>query len=47
MVSKKDEGVGASNQDFKRYDQVQKDQVYRLAEGGGHEEFDEECCPST
>ena len=39
---KRDEGVGAVNQQFSRYEQVRKDQTYRLSEGTGAEEFDED-----
>ena len=42
MGNKKPESVSALNQDFKKYDQVRKDQTYRLAAGGDGEEFDEE-----
>src|SRR5262245_36531631 len=38
----KDHGVEATNQEFARYDQVEKRQGYALAEGGRVEEFDEE-----
>jgi isopenicillin N synthase-like dioxygenase len=37
----KEEGVHATNQDFIRYDQVEKRQNYHLAESGGAEEFDD------
>ena len=37
---KRDEGVGAVNQEFNRYEQVRKDQTYRLSEDSGAEEFD-------
>ena len=35
------EGIDAKNQDFIRFDQVDKKQVYNLAEAGHAEEFDE------
>jgi isopenicillin N synthase-like dioxygenase len=38
----KEEGVRATNQDFIRYDQVEKHQNYHLAETGGDEEFDDD-----
>lgn len=38
----KEEGVGATNQDFIRYDQVEKRQTYHLAETADDEQFDEE-----
>lgn len=38
----KDDGIHATNQDFIRYDQVEKRQTYSLAEAGAAEEFDEE-----
>ena len=38
----KGEGVRATNQDFIRYDQVEKRQSYHLAEGEAGEEFDDE-----
>ncbi len=41
-MHEKEEGVRASNQDFIRYDQVEKPQNYRLAENGGDEQFDDE-----
>ncbi len=37
----RDDGVEAVNQDFSRYEQVRKDQSYRLSEGAGAEQFDE------
>ena len=42
MESKQDKGVHAKNQDFIRYDQVNKEQVYNLSESDGVEEFDED-----
>jgi isopenicillin N synthase-like dioxygenase len=41
-MQSKEEGVRATNQDFIRYDQVEKKQNYRLAEGLEGEEFDDE-----
>lgn len=38
----KEEGVRATNQDFIRYDQVEKRQNYHLAEGEAGEEFDDD-----
>ncbi len=38
----KEDGVRASNQDFIRYDQVEKRQNYQLAEGLDADQFDEE-----
>ena len=38
----KEEGVRATNQDFIRYDQVEKHQNYHLAEGNSDEQFDDE-----
>ena len=38
----KEEGVLATNQDFIRYDQVEKHQTYQLAETGGDEQFDDD-----
>ncbi|MEO8217534.1 MAG: 2-oxoglutarate and iron-dependent oxygenase domain-containing protein [Acidobacteriota bacterium] len=38
----KEEGVGATNQDFIRYDQVEKHQTYHLAESEGDEQFDDD-----
>jgi isopenicillin N synthase-like dioxygenase len=38
----KEDGVRATNQDFIRYDQVEKHQNYHLAEGVEGEEFDDE-----
>jgi len=38
----KEEGVHATNQDFIRYDQVEKHQSYHLAESAGDEQFDDE-----
>jgi isopenicillin N synthase-like dioxygenase len=38
----KEEGVRATNQDFIRYDQVEKHQNYHLAETAGGEQFDDD-----
>jgi len=38
----KEEGVRATNQDFIRYDQVEKQQNYHLAETAGDEQFDDD-----
>ena len=38
----KEDGVRATNQDFIRYDQVEKRQSYQLAEGLDAEQFDDE-----
>ncbi len=38
----KEEGVRATNQDFIRYDQVEKRQNYHLAETAGDEQFDDD-----
>jgi isopenicillin N synthase-like dioxygenase len=40
-ADRKAEGIDAKNQDFIRFDQVDKKQVYHLAESGHAEEFDE------
>ncbi len=42
MKPAKEQGIFAVNQDFRKYDQVQKNQEYRLAEHANSEEFDEE-----
>ena len=42
MADQKQQGVSAVNQDFKKFDQVQKDQTYRLASAETAEEFDED-----
>ena len=42
MEDLKSKGVRAVNQDFNRFDQVKKDQVYYLSEGAGEEAFDED-----
>ena len=42
MQDKKAHGVSATNREYERYDQVRKQQTYRLAEDGEREEFDEE-----
>ena len=40
--ARKEHGVRATNQEFGRYEQVEKRQEYALAEGGRADEFDEE-----
>ncbi len=40
MGDLQNDGVGAVNQDFRKYDQVSKPQVYHLAESGDDEQFD-------
>ena len=42
MKPANEQGIFAVNQDFRKYDQVQKNQEYRLAEHENSEEFDEE-----
>jgi isopenicillin N synthase-like dioxygenase len=42
MQDKKAHGVSATNREYERYDQVHKQQTYRLAEDTEREEFDEE-----
>ena len=42
MKTPQGKGVKAVNQDFNRYDQVNKEQTYNLAEGGQDEQFDTE-----
>ncbi len=41
MTDRKAEGIAATNQDFIRFDQVEKKQAYHLAEADHGEEFDE------
>jgi len=41
-VSTQDDGIRATNQDFIRYDQVEKRQSYHLAETAGDEAFDDD-----
>jgi isopenicillin N synthase-like dioxygenase len=41
-MTSKEEGVRATNQDFIRYDQVEKHQTYQLAEGLDEGQFDDE-----
>jgi isopenicillin N synthase-like dioxygenase len=41
-MQRKDDGIRATNQDFIRYDQVEKRQTYHLAESPAEEEFDDE-----
>ncbi len=40
MESSKEHGIEAVNQEFKRYEQVEKDQTYNLAEKGEEDQFD-------
>jgi len=42
MANKKEEGIHAVNQDFRKYDQVEKNQEYRLVEDAEFDEFDED-----
>ena len=42
MKSSKEHGVEAVNQEFKRYEQVEKDQTYNLAEKEAEDQFDED-----
>lgn len=42
MQPKQEDGVKAVNQDFRQYDQVNKEQTYRLTEDASSEEFDDE-----
>lgn len=42
MDPAKQKGIGALNQDFARYDQVNKEQIYHLAEKEGEDQFDDE-----
>ncbi len=42
MSSSKEKGIKAVNQEFKRFEQVNKEQTYHLAEGEGAEAFDDE-----
>ncbi len=42
MESSQEKGVKAVNQEFKKYEQVHKDQTYNLSEKEGEEQFDEE-----
>ena len=42
MESSKEHGIEAINQEFKRYEQVNKEQSYNLAEHEGKDEFDED-----
>jgi isopenicillin N synthase-like dioxygenase len=42
VMQRKEDGVHATNQDFIRYDQVEKRQTYHLAESPGDEHFDDD-----
>src|SRR5688500_19802960 len=39
---KQEDGIRATNQDFIRYDQVEKRQSYHLAESEGEDQFDDD-----
>ena len=41
MESEQEKGVKAVNQEFKKYEQVNKNQTYNLSEKEGEEQFDE------
>jgi isopenicillin N synthase-like dioxygenase len=41
-MSRQEDGIHATNQDFIRYDQVEKQQTYHLAEAPDDEQFDDE-----
>lgn len=47
MSTSQEKGIKAVNQEFTKFDQVKKDQVYQLAEGASEEVFDEETQIST
>jgi len=42
MANKQKDGIKASNQDFSKYDQVDKQQNYKLVEDDTTDEFDDE-----
>ena len=42
MESEQEKGVKAVNQEFKKYEQVYKNQTYHLSESEGQEQFDED-----
>ena len=42
MSNSKEHGIEAVNQEFKRYEQVEKDQTYNLAEKQEEDQFDDE-----
>ena len=42
MAAKQKDGIKAVNQDFSKYDQVDKKQTYKLVEDKTTDEFDEE-----
>ncbi len=42
MSKEQEDGIKAVNQDFRQYDQVNKEQTYRLVEDGSSDEFDNE-----
>jgi len=41
-MQRKEDGIHATNQDFIRYDQVEKRQAYHLAESPDEEQFDDD-----
>ncbi len=47
MADQQEKGISAVNQDFSRYDQVNKEQTYQLSEKEGLEEFDTETSIKT
>ena len=47
LRAQREHGVEAENQEFRRYEQVNKQQSYRLAEGGDEELFDDDFELST
>lgn len=42
MESDQEKGVNSVNQEFKKYEQVNKNQTYNLSEKEGEDQFDEE-----
>ena len=42
MATNKEHGINANNQEFNKYEQVQKDQSYKLVENETEDQFDEE-----
>ena len=42
MKQSKEHGIEAVNQEFKRYEQVEKDQTYHLVEKGAEDQFDDD-----
>ena len=47
MATNKEHGINANNQEFNKYEQVQKDQSYKLVENETEDPFDEEFKIST